>query len=320
MLAKKDAEMTVRQVIGLSSVLTVLLVLVSYASSKFLIRTFLKPMRELTAGISAIAAGRLDRRVKVISRDEFGELAKGFNYMVMELQQERSTLELRVEERTEELLHLVIHDTLTGLHNRAGFNQKFEDGIKSARRRDAKLALLLLDLDGFKSINDTMGHDIGDILLQEVARRLQAQVRDVDVVARIGGDEFFLLLLDMTGYQLAAEVAARALESMSSPIQLAGRAIGARASIGIAIYPDDAENSVELFKAADSAMHADVSKRLSDIGVRVAIDDFGTGFSSLTVLKSMNARTVWSRIGQPQGGKKAENSTCRARRLSRHRQ
>jgi diguanylate cyclase (GGDEF)-like protein/PAS domain S-box-containing protein len=161
-------------------------------------------------------------------------------------------------QRTQEAVRkLAYFDSLTGLVNRGRFQHHLDDAIRAALRRGERLALLFLDLDGFKDVNDTLGHHQGDRLLQEVGRRLQGQIRDVDVAARLGGDEFCLLLMnvDNNGHT-AAEVAHRCLEALTEPIVLENKNIGARGSIGIAVYPTDAADSNGLLRAADTAMYA----------------------------------------------------------------
>ena len=161
-------------------------------------------------------------------------------------------------QRTQETVRrLAYFDSLTGLVNRGRFQQHLDDAIRAALRRGERLALLFLDLDGFKDVNDTLGHHQGDCLLQEVGRRLQGQIRDVDVAARLGGDEFCLLLMnvDDNGHT-AADVAHRCLDALTQPIVLEGKNIGARGSIGIAVYPTDAAESNGLLRAADTAMYA----------------------------------------------------------------
>ncbi|MES2562689.1 MAG: EAL domain-containing protein [Pseudomonadota bacterium] len=157
----------------------------------------------------------------------------------------------------EAVRRLAYFDSLTGLVNRGRFHQHLDDAIRAAMRRGERLALLFLDLDGFKDVNDTLGHHQGDCLLQEVGRRLQGQIRDVDVAARLGGDEFCLLLMnvDNNGHT-AADVAQRCLEALTEPVVLEGKNIGARGSIGIAVYPADAAEANGLLKAADTAMYA----------------------------------------------------------------
>ncbi|KAA0875916.1 EAL domain-containing protein [Nitrincola tapanii] len=149
---------------------------------------------------------------------------------------------------------LATHDTLTHLPNRNLFQDRLGYSIAQARRHNSQLALLFLDLDNFKAINDTLGHDAGDELLVEAANRLRQVVRDVDTVARLGGDEFTVILTDCN-VEDAEFIAMRILHEMTRSFQVQERKVFVSASIGAAFYPDDAEDSVGLLKAADTAMY-----------------------------------------------------------------
>ena len=151
---------------------------------------------------------------------------------------------------------LAYSDALTGLASRAYFHMHLEDVIKAAHRRSERFALLFLDLDGFKDVNDSLGHDVGDMLLKEIAQRLQDAIRDTDFVARLSGDEFCIMADNLSDQYDAAHVANRCLELMNEPVNLGKQNIRPRCSIGIAYYPDDGEDSKSLLKAADSAMYA----------------------------------------------------------------
>jgi diguanylate cyclase (GGDEF)-like protein len=156
----------------------------------------------------------------------------------------------------DEVRRLAYVDPLTGLANRARFAQALDDAIKVARRRGETLALLFIDLDGFKDVNDSLGHDQGDRLLQEVGARLSREVREVDLVARIGGDEFCLVLSHLQDAPGALEVAQRCLRALAPACTLAGGNVFPQASIGISLYPRDATHAGGLVKAADTAMYA----------------------------------------------------------------
>jgi diguanylate cyclase (GGDEF)-like protein len=151
---------------------------------------------------------------------------------------------------------LATDDDVTGLVSRAGFNEVLAGAIESARHRGESLAVLLLDLDGFKAVNDTLGHEQGDHLLRAVAHRLRSLCRGTDVVARLGGDEFGILLRKLGDPHRTAEVAERCLSGLLAPVELRSRSVTPRASIGIAIYPDDAHDAIDLLRAADTAMYA----------------------------------------------------------------
>lgn len=147
-------------------------------------------------------------------------------------------------------------DSLTGIYNRNYFLQHLEDTIKRSVRHESHFALLFLDLDGFKDINDSLGHDAGDELLVAVADRLKGTLRDDDFIARLGGDEFCILIDEISDEDSAAKAAAACLSVLNKPFELVGRTLRPRGSIGIAVYPDDAGSVQELLKSADSAMYA----------------------------------------------------------------
>lgn len=151
--------------------------------------------------------------------------------------------------------YLAFHDSLTGLPNRAFFTQLLTQGMHHSRRYNKQLALLFLDLDRFKMINDSLGHDAGDELLQEMGRRLNKAVRVSDVVARLGGDEFVVLLPEIETLTQAEIVAAKVLSVISEPFTLAGQELHITVSIGVAIYPRDGEDEQSLLKSADIAMY-----------------------------------------------------------------
>ena len=162
----------------------------------------------------------------------------------------------RQRESEEQIRKMAYYDALTGLASRSHLMQHLEDTIKLAHRRNHQFCMLFLDLDGFKDVNDTMGHDVGDFMLVSVARRLQQVVRDVDFVARLGGDEFCILLDHQHDELDAAEVATRCLEAISQPIDIGNQIWRPNVSIGLARFPDDGDTSGLLLKAADSAMYA----------------------------------------------------------------
>ncbi|MFZ3321245.1 MAG: diguanylate cyclase [Usitatibacter sp.] len=157
----------------------------------------------------------------------------------------------------ERIQHLAHHDSLTGLPNRLLFNDRLQQAISLAKRNTRQFALLYLDLNKFKPVNDTLGHTVGDELLKGVAERIRHQVRESDTVARIGGDEFAVILLDITKREDADGVAGKIAAALSATFQLGPRKLGVHigSSIGIAVYPADAGDADGLVKAADAAMY-----------------------------------------------------------------
>ena len=159
-------------------------------------------------------------------------------------------------ERQAENEHQALHDALTGLPNRTYFHQHLSDAIDAAESRGGSVAVMLMDLDHFKEINDTLGHHFGDQLLREIGPRLSTVLRDQDLMARLGGDEFGLLLPDLPDDGIAIHVAERLLEELQRPMTVEGLALDVSGSIGIAIYPSQSRNAESLMRRADVAMYA----------------------------------------------------------------
>ncbi len=159
------------------------------------------------------------------------------------------------EKAEEQIRYLATHDSLTNLPNRAMFNQLLSFSLKTAARYQWQCAVLFIDLDRFKVINDSLGHEIGDTLLVEMAARLRAGVRASDVVARLGGDEFMVLLNEISEGTHVSELARHLLSVLGKPIELSGQECRVTASIGIAMFPDDGTDEQSLMKHADIAMY-----------------------------------------------------------------
>jgi len=157
--------------------------------------------------------------------------------------------------QSEQMAHLAEHDSLTGLPNRLLFCDRVGQAISLARRHRGRAAVLFLDLDGFKQINDSLGHAAGDKLLQSVAKHLLACVRDPDTVSRFGGDEFAVLLQDVHRHQDAAATARRLLSELGEVDSVEGHQVRVTASIGISVYPDDGFDTETLIRNADNAMY-----------------------------------------------------------------
>lgn len=189
----------------------------------------------------------------------------------------RHELEQRVEERTAELAlanarlqaeiqerklaeqqirYLANHDPLTGLPNRRLLEDRLEQAMERARRNDHLVAVQFIDLDHFKPVNDRYGHRIGDLLLQAVAQRLRGQLRAVDTVSRVGGDEFVVVLPEMHTPDAATETAQKVLDALARPYGVEGHALTITPSIGISVYPRDGGDADTLLRRADAAMYA----------------------------------------------------------------
>lgn len=165
-------------------------------------------------------------------------------------------VELTATQRAEEMAsHRALHDVLTGLPNRALFNDRLKQALAEAKRHGWNSAVLFIDLDQFKTINDTYGHQTGDQVLRVVAERLQAAIRAVDTVSRHGGDECLCLLQEVHEPADVAAVANKILTTMSASCEMGGVTLTVQPSIGIALYPSDGETPAVLLKCADAAMY-----------------------------------------------------------------
>ena len=161
----------------------------------------------------------------------------------------------RLKQKNDQVTHLAHHDTLTELPNRVLFYDRLGRAISRARRNQELLAVLFLDLAGFKPINDTLGHDAGDELLRLAAKRIVACVRDSDTVARMGGDEFTVILCDLRTSDSIHSVTEKIIEALASPFLLHGKERSISASIGVALYPEHGDTPEQLVKIADAAMY-----------------------------------------------------------------
>ncbi len=258
--------------VGAIAVVLALLVF-AIVATLLLTRRLVAPMHRLMRAARAVGAGRLDVYVPAHSSDELGLLTHTFNHMTQKLGESQSevanyqrTLEDKVTQRTKELeiatahaYKLAQHDILTGLPNRSLLNQRLKQILALAQRDGTHVGCLFLDFDHFKRINDTLGHDAGDQLLQAIAQRLISAVRESDTVARLGGDEFVIVLPGLDPEHAAFEVMAvltRVRESFLAPFRLSDQMPTLTCSIGVAMYPLDAGDGGNLIKQADTAMYA----------------------------------------------------------------
>lgn len=174
---------------------------------------------------------------------------------VIELATRIAGIAIERQRSKQRMRHMAHHDELTGLPNRALLDDRLRQGLAHARRTGRPMALLFLDLDDFKFVNDSFGHPVGDALLKEVASRLLALVRESDTVARLGGDEFVLMLLDLEHPDDAVRLAQQILEALGAPVQVDGRSLHIGTSIGISVYPQDGGSADLLLMHADVAMY-----------------------------------------------------------------
>ena len=209
------------------------------------------PVLALTAQqthkLRALKAGAKDFITKPFEVDEV--LMRVHNMLEVRLLHEQARNQAKLLESA------ALQDPLTGLANRRLLPERVWMAIAHARRNKSAMAVLYLDLDGFKDINDTLGHAAGDVLLKLVATRLVAAVREEDTVARLGGDEFMIALWQVIGADDTAKVAAKLIETISQPYPIDGHTATITVSIGAALYPTDGEDLDELMKSADSALY-----------------------------------------------------------------
>lgn len=164
------------------------------------------------------------------------------------------------KEAKQQIQHLAYHDSLTGLPTRQLMMKRLEKALSSALQEKEKVAVLFLDLDGFKSVNDNFGHAAGDELLKIATDKLRSCVRDNDMVARIGGDEFLIVITQVVGDTMLSSVATRIIDALSRPFSINNIEVSVSASVGIAMYPEDSQDPEELIKLADHAMY-DVKRK-----------------------------------------------------------
>ncbi len=236
-----------------------------------------RPISRLIDTTARVARDRdFSLRAARRAEDPLGALVDGFNAVLAqiddrerELQAAHLDLERRVEERTRELQdeiaarkrieetirQMAYFDALTGLPNRVLFNDRLSQALTYAERNNEMVAVMLLDLDRFKTINDTLGHAMGDKVLKAVAQRLRASLRAEDTVARVGGDEFPILLPGVRQVDDAVKVAEKIVETLRPPLDLDGHRLYATASVGLALFPVHGADGAALIKNADSALY-----------------------------------------------------------------
>ena len=168
---------------------------------------------------------------------------------------DKKLAEANLIRQAQELDHQAHHDFLTGLPNRILFNDRLERGIEESKRNNTKLALLFIDLDHFKEINDSLGHSVGDEVLKVVTDRLNGVIRESDTIARLGGDEFTIILNNLNEVQDASKLARKILDILSKPIRIDENDLYVSSSIGISLYPNDGDDAQNLLKYADAAMY-----------------------------------------------------------------
>lgn len=248
-LAETDAlaRNNSRIVIGFSVLAIILSILVALI--------FVRPLKRLVTAVQLFSETRELTPVPVHSKDELGMLARSIGQMQEHILAHLNDLKLR----NEDMEHRARHDALTGAPNREMFFDLLQFSIVNARRNGLQLAVLFIDIDHFKRINDTCGHAAGDAVLIAVAQRLKATVRESDAVARLGGDEFVAMVQPVDDPQQLAVIVQKLIDALQEPIEFDGQSLRIGASIGISVFPKDGGSAEELLHNADAAMYS--SKR-----------------------------------------------------------
>ncbi|MCC6532631.1 MAG: EAL domain-containing protein [Burkholderiales bacterium] len=232
-----------RQLTGQAIAWSAIVVFLSVAIHAVFRFNVMYPIQTLIAASKRVGRGE-HTAVEVKSTDELGLLAQAFNAMAEEVRKEQDKLYRQAN-----------FDTLTGLPNRMMALDRIAQEIARSQRTLQRFALFFIDLDDFKSVNDSLGHAVGDELLVATAQRLRATLRDSDTVARLGGDEFLVLVSDVENDIRVEEIAERLIRAISEPQHLGGRKVVARCSIGIALFPDNGDSIASLMANADNAMY-----------------------------------------------------------------
>ncbi len=204
-----------------------------------------KPLALLMGSVNSIRQQQ-DYTVRPVidCPDEIGDLSRAFHGMMNNL-----------EERDKRLQDLAFYDSVTGLPNRHFFQERIAQAVANAERYNTRCSLIFIDLDDFKIVNDTLGHDVGDALLEVIGQRLRKLLRRNDLVCRIGGDEFAVILENIADDQVPVMLALKIIATISELISLTGNDIYVGASLGISIFPDHATTTTDLLKTADTAMY-----------------------------------------------------------------
>jgi diguanylate cyclase (GGDEF)-like protein len=211
----------------------------------------LRPIRKLEAGAVRVKEGDFEQQVGVDSGDEFGALSDSFNAMMAEVRKDRRLLNYQAN-----------FDSLTGLPNRFMAMEQLRGEISRSSREQAHFSMLFIDLDNFKIVNDTMGHQFGDLLLVEISHRIKSVLRESDTLARLGGDEFLVLLPRTETAEEVGQVGRRLIAAIEKVIKLESREVFIHCSIGVAFFPSDGETTQALMANADNAMYQ--AKRAKD--------------------------------------------------------
>jgi diguanylate cyclase len=248
-----ELEMQEQRLIGTSLLLGLVSIAFAGVSGSFFQHRITKPIGNLARSMHKVTAEEsFDAHVQVEGCREIAELGVGFNTMLNELNR-RDQLAKLADARLHDQART---DSLTGLPNRRLFSENLDKALAAARRGGGIVGLLYIDLDGFKLVNDSLGHSVGDLLLCEVASRINSRVRQSDTLARVGGDEFTVILTSLKCAEDAGTASGALLDCLTRPFHVEGHEITVGASIGISTLENPTDDSVDLLRQADSAMYA----------------------------------------------------------------
>jgi len=236
--------------------------LAGFALALLLARWVTRPLNTMSKAVAAFSTAQPIVGLPLSRQDEIGQLARSFDHMQQQIHQQFTELQAN----RQELEHLARFDALTGLPNRRLLMERLDNALERAKRTQTPLAVMFIDMDHFKAINDRWGHDAGDAALQWVARQLLEHTRKTDTVARLGGDEFVVLLDSPVPVDQLASIAQKLLDGMREPWFFEGHLCNIEFSIGISLYPQDGDTVDALLSSADAAMYRVKTASRNDFG------------------------------------------------------
>lgn len=252
--------------------LFIIVIFLSLCIAYWIMDSITSPIRDLIRMTNEVTHGNLDAKTTLDTKDELGQLGSTLNHMTKTLKasstenlrmmnelknevDKHMKAELAIKAQADEIEFMAYHDHLTGIYNRAQFEEFGIQSVIAAERNNEKVAIILIDLDGFKHINDSLGHTTGDLLLKAIASRFELMMRKSDMLARIGGDEFAVIIHTFKNTNAVEFIAQKILRSTAEPLMIDGNKINITASIGISIYPESGSDMPELMQQADIALY-----------------------------------------------------------------